>query len=67
MEVDYMAETDEVLTTGEKAPAGKYYCDKCGYELDHSDDSEPLPNCPDEDIYTVWNPEKLKPRFVESL
>ena len=61
-----MAESDEVLTTGEEAPAGKYYCDKCGYELEHSGDGL-LPDCPDEGIYTIWNPEKLKPRFVESL
>ena len=62
-----MAESNEALTTGEKAPAGTYYCDKCGYELKHEDENEPLPNCPDEEIYTIWNPERLKPRFVESI
>jgi rubrerythrin len=66
MEVSYMAEHDEVITTGEKALGGKYYCDKCGYEYDHKDESEPMPNCPDEDIYTIWNTTKMKQRFVES-
>lgn len=62
-----MTEHDQVLTTGEKAPAGKYYCDKCGYEYEHKDENDPLPNCPDEGIYTIWNPVRLKPRFVESI
>lgn len=62
-----MTEHDEVLTTGEKAPAGKYYCDKCGFEYEHKDENEPLPNCPAEGIYTVWNLTRMKPRFVESI
>ncbi len=62
-----MTEHGEILTTGEKAPAGKYYCDKCGYEYEHKDENEPLPDCPSEGIYTVWNLERMKPRFVESI
>lgn len=61
-----MTEQKEVLTTGEKAEAGKYYCDKCGYEYEQKDQEALMPNCPDEGIYTIWNPSKLKPRFVES-
>ncbi|OFW58159.1 MAG: hypothetical protein A2Y75_01165 [Candidatus Solincola sediminis] len=62
-----MAEQGEILTTGEMAPAGKYYCDKCGNEYEHKDESQPLPNCPTESIYTVWNRTKMKARFVESI
>jgi hypothetical protein len=40
---------------------------KCGYEYEHKDENQPLPNCPDEGIYTIWNPVRLKPRFVESI
>ncbi|MHB8781634.1 MAG: hypothetical protein ACYC55_09670 [Candidatus Geothermincolia bacterium] len=47
---------EPILTTGEPAPAGKYYCDKCGFELDHT--GEVLPNCPREAIWTVWNAQK---------
>jgi hypothetical protein len=67
MEVNQMAEQGEVLTTGEMAPAGKYYCDKCGVEYEHKDESKPLPDCPSEGIYTIWNPTKMKARFVESI
>ena len=55
------------MTTGEMAPAGKYYCDKCGNEYEQKDESQPLPNCPSESIYTVWNRTKMKDRFVESI
>ncbi|PKN43812.1 MAG: hypothetical protein CVU59_13270 [Deltaproteobacteria bacterium HGW-Deltaproteobacteria-17] len=47
---------EAILTTGEPAPAGKYFCDKCGFELDHK--GEVLPNCPQEAIWTVWDTSK---------
>ncbi len=58
-----MANQDEIKTTGDPAPAGKYYCDKCGFEYEHKEDGKELPNCPAEGIWTVWNEEPLKPRF----
>ncbi len=48
----------EILTTGVVAPAGKYYCDKCGAEFEQTDASQPLPNCPAENIWTVWDEKK---------
>lgn len=48
----------EILTTGEVAPAGKYYCDKCGAEFEQKDANAPLPNCPVEGIWTVWDDKK---------
>ncbi len=49
---------EEIKTTGEVAPAGKYYCDKCGAEFEQKDASQPLPNCPVEGIWTVWDDKK---------
>lgn len=60
-----MSHHDVVITTGDKAPVGRYYCDKCGYEYEHKDENEPMPRCPDEGIFTIWNEEKLRPRFAE--
>ena len=53
---------DEIKTTGDLASAGKYFCDKCGFEYEHQDESQPLPNCPSEGIWTVWDTQKFKVR-----
>lgn len=50
---------NEIRTTGEKAPAGKYFCDKCGTEYEQKDESQLLPDCPKEGIWTVWNPVQM--------
>jgi hypothetical protein len=57
-----MTDQYEIRTTGETAPAGKYYCDKCGLEYVQKEESQDLPNCPAEGIWTVWNPTPLKTR-----
>ena len=57
-----MTDQYEIRTTGETAPAGKYYCDKCGLEYEQKDESQALPDCPAEKIWTVWNPIPLKIR-----
>jgi rubrerythrin len=57
-----MTNQDEIRTTGDLAPAGKYYCDKCGHEYEHKDENQVLPNCPAEGIWTIWNTEPLKTR-----
>ncbi len=49
---------EEIKTTGDVAPAGKYYCDKCGAEFEQTDASQALPNCPVEKIWTVWDDKK---------
>ena len=62
LEVTLMSESDEIKGTGDTAPPGTYYCDKCGFAYEHKDEKEPLPRCPEEGIWTVWNPEPLKVR-----
>ena len=57
-----MADQHEIKTTGETAPVGKYYCDKCGLEYEQKDESAALPDCPAEGIWTVWNPLAMKTR-----
>ncbi len=57
-----MAEHDEIKGTGDTASAGTYYCDKCGHAYEHKDENEPLPRCPAEGIWTIWNREPLKVR-----
>ncbi len=57
-----MTDQLEIRTTGETAPAGKYYCDKCGTEYEQKDESSTLPDCPKEGIWTVWNPAQMTVR-----
>ncbi len=44
-----MTDQYEIRTTGETAPAGKYFCDKCGLEYEQKDESQALPDCPAEE------------------
>ena len=57
-----MTDQYEIKTTGEAAPAGKYFCDKCGTGYEQENDGQPLPDCPKEGIWTVWNPEQMTVR-----